>query len=258
MIVTTKHACAAAGRLALIALSAALAAAAGCAPSRDSERAAPDTTAAESRAEDLAGRLAPSERDSIDRGPLRSWVDAQIAAIPNFSLGALTLESTSKIHEQYQATTLDEQFGGNEARRSLLVRSPDGRWVLDTYYGMEIVERSGRPAAAWDADRGFRVFDARTDSLRVYEVLGTTAVPWMGAWIGPDRFVVVGDAILTEMSGQPPPDPAPRTPIAWLGDMESRELTTFRGPAIPDSLWDRYARARLDAFAARQPQIQWE
>lgn len=218
---------------------------------------ADDTVAAVSRGGDLARWLTPAARETLESGSLRPWYEAQRAFFPAFRFEEFHLETTARIHDHSLATTVGEQIGGNEARRRLLLPSPDGRWILDPFYGLELVEEEGHPADAWDADHGFRVFDGRSDSLVAYDVWGPGAAPWTGAWIGRDEFVIVGSRLAPEPTDGPIPGAARQNAAVWIGDMETREMRTFLGPAIPDAGWPQYLKLRAAALRARHPHVAW-
>jgi hypothetical protein len=184
-------------------------------------------------------------RRALEDGPLAAWVAVHRALDPAFDAEDFAWYGTRAIGRDGTPDVLPsvaarERFG-------LHHRSPDARWVLDPFYGMD-VDSTGRPA--FDAHTGISIYEVKSGDRVFHDTCDCqfTATQWLdartfvlagsiGEWWDPARLFI--DAI-------------------WVGDVETGRIALYLG--APFSWLDRERRGAALGRLQRSlyPRVRWE
>jgi hypothetical protein len=190
---------------------------------------------------------------ALEEPPFKRWVQAWAEHAPGFGFTDFVTCGYTDMHRAAWKGVLASPYMVQKRRFGLLLSSPDGRYVLDPFAGLEV---SSDGNAAWDADTGYATFDAVTGDRLDYSVATNDRID-LARWINSTTFILLGLMRLDHPKSDSEHWVCAWVPAVWIGDMSTEKIAYYLGlPALPTE-WPALERDLSRAKASVYPEVTW-
>jgi hypothetical protein len=221
----------------------------------DSVQVVPFVTERHPRVSEQAGWVGMPDdiRGALARAQFDVWLREMLALDPEFNLDDFLFLSQGGIWESHMSGYLAGPDMMEKRELGLLLDSPDGSWILDPHHGGFV---EGDDRMGWDADNGFSISDVVSGDCALTHVVGPGYwSSWSAAWIGPERFLLVGSTDAgTSAVGEYVRIPAP---ALWEVDLATRTWHFYVGSPIRREDKLRFGEVGWIVLEATFPKINW-